>query len=232
MMKDEFLQQLQDALLAGGYTQEEASSSCDFYAEVIADRQENGTQESEVIAQLGDVSEIAEQILAEQPPKEAVDKDISCKSDGTAQEEISQNEASTPNAKTEPSTAMKVLFWCSVPFWTIPLSIFLALLSTFLAVSITFFVCGAILPIVTGACAIGTALLTPFLFTQNIATAIAVIGLSLFLIGLTILIVRPIFYYCVLICHVVRITFRNLFAAFRRRSKLKKEGGTEDETIE
>ncbi len=211
MTKNEFLRKLQDALLAGGYTDEEAQASCDFYAEVIADRQENGMEEREAVEKFGDIFEIAAQILAEQPPKEA---------------------SAEPKAtKAEPSTAMKVLFWCSVPFWVIPFAILIALLASFLACAIAFFVCGAILPILTGACAIGAVVISPFLFTQNVATAVAFLGCALVLCGFTLLIVRPIFYYCVFLWRTVCITFRTIGTAFRHRLNGKEQGGTDDEKI-
>ncbi len=214
MTKIEFLAQLQAALQKGGYSEEEAAASCDFYAEFMDDRCENGAQEEAVIADFGDIDTIVEQILTEQPPKAA--------DEITAEETEREEPKKEGPTKTETatSTMAQVLYWCSVPFWAIPLAVLLAVFVTGVAV---LFVCAAVLPLAFGAGTVLGIVLTPYLFTQNVATAIAFIGASLFLAGLTVLCVRPVFCYCRVLWHCIVGTFRFLIGACKRRQKLKKK---------
>lgn len=62
MNKHEFLTELRAKLWA--LPQEDAQSSVDYYAEMIADRMEDGLSEEEAVAAIGDVEEIAKAILA------------------------------------------------------------------------------------------------------------------------------------------------------------------------
>ncbi len=244
MTKTEFLAQLQAALQKGGYSEEEAAASCDFYAELMDDRCENGAQEEEVIADFGDIDTIAEQILTEQPPKatEEITAEEEVREEAPATEEAAQTQTEEPQQteapkeepqepkdvpptkqETGPSTMAQVLYWCSVPFWAIPLAILVVLLAVFVTGVAVLFVCAAVLPLAFGAGTVLGIVLTPYLFTQNVATAIAFIGASLFLAGLTVLCARPVFYYCRVLWHCIVGTFRILIGACKRRPKRKKK---------
>jgi uncharacterized membrane protein len=65
MTKSEFLAQLQAAL--NRLPQSEIDQSLAFYGEVIDDRIEDGMSEQDAVAQLGDINQIAAQIIAEAP---------------------------------------------------------------------------------------------------------------------------------------------------------------------
>lgn len=65
MTKIEFLDKLQE--LIQEYPSEETQQSLDYYSEMIDDRMEDGMTEAEVIASLGPVEKIAEQIKCELP---------------------------------------------------------------------------------------------------------------------------------------------------------------------
>lgn len=68
MNKYEFLAQLRKALEA--IPEEDARASVDYYAEMIDDRMEEGLPEEEAVAAIGDVKEIARNILAETPTEQ------------------------------------------------------------------------------------------------------------------------------------------------------------------
>lgn len=63
MTKLEFILALHDRL--SGLSQEDAAEHLNFYAEMIEDRMEEGLSEDAAVAEVGDVDEIAEQILAD-----------------------------------------------------------------------------------------------------------------------------------------------------------------------
>ena len=74
MSKQEFLQELEDAL--SGLPQDDIDKSLEFYSEAIDDRVEDGLSEEQAIAQLGDAQEIAKQILMEIPITKLVKQKI------------------------------------------------------------------------------------------------------------------------------------------------------------
>ena len=66
MTKQEFLSELERAL--GKLPHAEVEQALAFYDEAISDRMEDGLSESEAVAGLGPIDEIAAQIAAETPP--------------------------------------------------------------------------------------------------------------------------------------------------------------------
>lgn len=65
MNKAEFLKELQQRIQE--YPVDETKKSMEYYAEMIDDRMEDGMSESEAVASLGSVEQIAEQIKCELP---------------------------------------------------------------------------------------------------------------------------------------------------------------------
>lgn len=65
MNKQEFLLALRRAL--SDLPEEDVRVSLDYYAEIIDDRMEEGTPETEAVASLGSVTAVAEQILLDMP---------------------------------------------------------------------------------------------------------------------------------------------------------------------
>lgn len=74
MSKQEFLLELQNALC--GLPQDDIQKSLDFYSEMIDDRIEDGLLEEDAIAQIGDIQEIAKQILTDTPITKLVKQKI------------------------------------------------------------------------------------------------------------------------------------------------------------
>lgn len=66
MRKQEFLAALRESL--GKLPDHEVRTTLDFYSEAIDDRMEEGATEEEAVAALGDVAEIAAQVVADAPP--------------------------------------------------------------------------------------------------------------------------------------------------------------------
>ena len=75
MNKYEFLAQLRKQLEL--ISEEDARASVDYYAEMIDDRMEEGLSEEAAVAAIGDVREIARNILAETPVEQKKPRKIS-----------------------------------------------------------------------------------------------------------------------------------------------------------
>ena len=65
MKRQEFLDELKKALWA--IPEADQQRSCDYYAEMIDDRMEDGLSEEEAVAAIGNLDEIVNQILSESP---------------------------------------------------------------------------------------------------------------------------------------------------------------------
>ena len=75
MNKYEFLAQLRSRLQA--IPEKEARASVDYYGEMIDDRMEEGLPEEEAVAAVGDVNEIARNILGEMPTEQKQSRKLS-----------------------------------------------------------------------------------------------------------------------------------------------------------
>ena len=65
MTKKEFLAQLRRKL--SGLAEEDVTASVEYYDEIISDKVENGKSEEEAVSELGEVSDVANKIIAETP---------------------------------------------------------------------------------------------------------------------------------------------------------------------
>lgn len=74
MNKQDFLKELENAIC--GLPDEDIQKSLDFYGEMIDDRIEDGISEEEAIAQIGNIEEIAKQILIDTPITKLVKQKI------------------------------------------------------------------------------------------------------------------------------------------------------------
>ncbi len=74
MNKQEFLTRLKNALC--GLPQNDIQKSLDFYGEMIDDRMEDGLSEEDAIVQIGEIQEIANQILIDTPITKLVKQKI------------------------------------------------------------------------------------------------------------------------------------------------------------
>jgi len=162
--KTEFLQQLSLAL--NKLPQYEIDQSLSFYAEMIDDRVEEGCSETEAVSSIGNLEDIAAQIIAETP---IIPKTIA-------------------KAKTGSRTLNIVLliafswFWVplAIVFFAAALSIYVAIwavIIAFWAVVLAFFASGL------GCLALSVYLL----ITMYPATALLSVGVGLFVIGLGLL---------------------------------------------
>lgn len=69
MNKQQFLNKLASMITA--LSMSERSKAIEFYAEIIDDRVEGGENETEVIDSLGNIGDLAQRILAENPPRKS-----------------------------------------------------------------------------------------------------------------------------------------------------------------
>lgn len=167
MNKLEFLKSLENALC--GLPQQEIQKSLDFYSEMIDDRIEDGVLEEAAVSQIGDVNEIAEQILADTPITKLVKQKI--------------------NQKRRMGVGEIVLLVLGSPIW---LSLLISLVAVVISVYVSLWAvvislwaceaafCGSILCGVTSVAIL-------FITKQNIYAAFIMIAATLFLIGFSIL---------------------------------------------
>ena len=74
MNKLEFLQVLREAL--AGLPEEDINSTTSYYSEMIADRMEDGMEEAEAVAAVGDPQQIAAQVIQDTPLPKLVKETI------------------------------------------------------------------------------------------------------------------------------------------------------------
>ncbi len=70
MRKKEFISEIRDALR--GYPRNEVENSVEFYSELIDDRMENGMEEEQAVASLGDLDRIIKNIKMDMPLKSVI----------------------------------------------------------------------------------------------------------------------------------------------------------------
>lgn len=161
MNKKRFLSILNKKLIM--LPKQEVKERLNFYSEMIDDRIEDGLSEEEAVLEIGDIEEVANQIIVE------VTGDLNYKSKSLTKREL-------------------ILLIIGAPLWvpllisvfTIILSLFITLLVlviTLFAVFISLFASGVF-------AGLGVGLF--FSFTGNELTGIALIGAGLFCIGLSI----------------------------------------------
>lgn len=107
MRKYQFLQELREGL--SSLQESEKLAACSFYSELIDDRIDEGMTEEEAVADLGDIAQLAEQVLTEGTPE------------AETEDTVSQETAAEPDKTTRkggPITALWiVLIVLGFPVW-------------------------------------------------------------------------------------------------------------------
>ena len=165
MNKQEFLMELKAAL--NGLPHEDIEERLDFYSEMIDDKVEEGISEKEAVQSVGDVGEIASQIIAETPLTKLVKQKVKSKKKLKAWE--------------------SVLIILGSPVWLpIMISLIAVALSLYLSIWSIIISLWCVFISLVG-CAIG-GILGGILFAVegNIYSGIAMIGAGIICIGLSI----------------------------------------------
>ena len=170
MTKNEFLAELKERL--AGLSEADLNRSMDYYAEMIEDRMEDGLSEEEAVMEVGTPAAIAEEILKEMPLVKLV------------------------KARVKPKRKMAaweiVLLVLGSPLWlALLLTLFAVVLS--LCIALGAIVISVIISVWAVELSLGVASLAgvcvlPFVITGgHVWAGIALLGMGIFLAGLTIL---------------------------------------------
>ncbi len=166
MTKLEFLAQLEKLLC--GLPQDDIQKSLEFYSEMIDDRIEDGFSEEEAISQIGNIGDIAKQILMDIPLPKLVKKKI------------------TPRRRM--GALEIVLLILGSPIW---LSLFISMIAVVLSLYISLWSVIISLYSVAAsliACTIGGAVSgVTFIFSGKYAAGVFMIGAGILCLGLGIL---------------------------------------------
>lgn len=165
MNKQEFLSELKLGL--SGLPTEDIEERLGFYSEMIDDRTEDGLSEEDAVLEIGNVKEIIGQIIAETPITKLV------------KEKVKQ--------KRKPSVLEVVLLVLGSPLWVaIVLSVFAVIISVYVSLWSVVISIWAIFVSLLGV-AIGGIVWGSFTILKgNALTAVAVIGLGIFCLGLSV----------------------------------------------
>ena len=195
MTKTEFLSQLRTRL--SSLPQGDLDRSLDFYSEMIDDHMEDGMSEREAVANMGDLSKIAEQILSQEATKEGPKpaNDIS----DTSPRYVLRN----PWVVGFLSPLLLIL-------WAVAFSIIISLW----AVVVSLYAINVVLGVTGGALHVaGTALF----FAEGFGSGLLVFGSGVVLIGLTILWGVGCKYAAIGMSKLTKLIFRGLVAMILRR---------------
>lgn len=165
MNKTEFILELNEKL--HGLPEDEIEKSIDFYDEIISDRIEDGADEEEAVASLGDIDDIVNTIISDIPLPKLI------------------KEKMKPKRKL--STFEIVLLVLGAPIWlSLLLSLFAVVLSVYVVIW-TVVVCLWAVFVSFVACAL-SAVVCGFVFMgfTNVYTGLAIVGAGVVLMGLSI----------------------------------------------
>ena len=165
MNKTEFLSELKNGL--SGLPKEDLEERVAFYSEMLDDKIEEGFTEEEAVASLGALEDIIAQIISETPLSKLVKKKI--------------------KPKRKLSTTEIVLIAVGSPIWGSLLIAFLAVIfSLYASVWAVVISLWSIVPALLGTALGGTVLGAINLFRGDAAVFLAMIGISLVSIGLSV----------------------------------------------
>ena len=166
MTKLDFIEALSVKL--SGLPEYDVLRSLEYYSEIIDDRIEDGTPEEQAVSELGNIDDIAEQILLEMPLAKLV------------------------KAKVKPRRALRaweiVLIAAGSPIWlSLAIAVFAIILSVYVSLwAVVISLYAAALSVAVLAIA-GVALAAVFMVTGSAPSAILLLGTALFCAGLAIL---------------------------------------------
>lgn len=175
MTKQQFSQALKDLLSSRGLSEAEIKKSVDYYLEMIDDRIEDGMAEEEAVAAMGNVEDIAKDILFDAPlgvlVKSKIKKEKQKSSDNTL--------------------FIVLLLVFGFPVW---FPLLLAAVIVFAAVYIVIFaLIISVFAVVVSLFVAGIALIPAgfFIISQTAAGTLAIVGAGFLLIGISLLLVLP-----------------------------------------
>ncbi len=195
MTKTEFLSQLRARL--SSLPQGDLDRSLDFYGEMIDDRMEDGMSEREAVANMGDLSKIAEQILSQGATREEPEpeKDVA---DGN------------PRYVLRNPWAVGFLSPFLLILWAVAFSIIISLW----AVVVSLYAVNVVLGVTGGTLHVaGTALF----FAEGFGNGLLVFGSGVVLIGLTVLWGVGCKYAALGMSKLTKLIFRGLVAMILRK---------------
>ena len=198
MTKQQFSQALKDLLSSRGLSEAEIKRSVDYYLEMIDDRIEDGMAEEEAVAAMGNVEDIAKDILFDAPlgvlVKSKIKKEKQKSSDNTL--------------------LIVLLLVLGFPVWfpllltavivfaAVYIVIFALIISVF-AVVVSHFVCGvALIPVGF------------FIISQTAAGTLAIVGAGFLLIGISFLLVLPAKYIIIGLITLTRVMLHGIKSIF------------------
>lgn len=197
MNKTEFMTELSHRL--SGLNNEDIKKSLAYYNEIIEDSKEDGMSEEEAVASLGDIDEIATQIVMDTPITKLVKERV--KSTRTLQTwEILLIILGSPIWFSIGIAVASVIFSLYVAVWAIVFSLFVTVFALF--VSAFAFLIAAVW----------------LLFTKAFAQSALFLGAAFVIAGVTILLYLGTYY----IAKGIAILTKNIFKAIKR-SFVKKE---------
>ena len=165
MNKYEFLGRLRERL--AGLPPEDIEKSLDYYAELIADRIEDGMSEEEAVAAMGSIDEIVSQILEDTPLPKLVKE------------------------KVRPKRALRtweiLLIVLGFPLWLPLLIAFASVIFSVLVAIGSVIISLFAVAVSVGACALALLLVSPFCFASGGALGMILIGAALICAGFCIL---------------------------------------------
>lgn len=196
MNKEEFLNKLVESL--SGLPQNEVQKTVDYYSEIIDDAVENGENEQEVIARIGNIDTIVEKIIDDTPIRKFVKEDMK---------------------QRKPAVATVVLLIVCSPIW-LPLLIAIFAIAISLYLSI-WAIIASIFAVFAALALSGIALIVSTLFalTTMPLKAFFIFGAALICIGLSVFI-----FFLSLICAKLIIKF-TIFIGRKIKERFIRRGG-------
>ncbi len=175
MTKQMFEITLRDSLGSRRLPQEEIARSVEFYLEMIDDRIEDGMEEEAAVEALGSPQDLAEQILSEQAWHTVLGSKV----------KHTYEKSKAP--------VLKTLFWVLSPVWIGLLLAFGVLILALYITEVAVLILSAVGVFCIGACGVAGIGMSVLIFVQaaNPATALAFLGIGIFMIGALILILLP-----------------------------------------
>lgn len=165
MNKQEFLEKLKNGLL--GLPKKELEEHLSFYSEIIDDKIEDGKTEETAVLEIGDINEIISQIIADTPLTKLVKEKI--------------------NRKRKLSMLEIFLLVLGSPIWlSILVAVFAVILSIYISLWSIIISLWAVFTSLIASAIGGVFASFVFLFTNSIASGLALLGTSLILTGLSI----------------------------------------------
>lgn len=223
MTREDFLEKLSEKIIF--LPTVEKNKAYEFYNEIILDKKECGMEEEEIIAGFGDIDEIAARIITEyQEETAALPPRIGYRQNNGVSSPVSQ--PLPPKRSTGATVLLVTALVLGSPIW---LSLLIALFTVILSVVICIFALILSFWAVTAALVlsgVAGAGLSFLVLPQSPWLTVLELGLSLFLVGLGILLIPAMIKLTELSARFTAWIFRKAGLIFRRRKTMVQEGGS------